>query len=166
MTLQDLLYIQLHGEENLIKEAVKKDVASYINEEFNFFVGTKRIERILEGFDENLPYIAGLRKATEFIKVYENKILKEEALSKNGAKILLHDAFNGILESINNLEKSVITYNRSNKKELAKIYATILFEAQLLGDKYGVDVDDLIFKNDEMKNLVVEDFNLIVSEVL
>jgi hypothetical protein len=166
MTLQELLYIQLHGEKNLTEGAVKKDVASCIDEEFNFFTGTKRAERILEGLDESLPYVAGLRKAVEFMKVYENKTLKEENLSKNGAKILLHDAFKGIFESIHNLEKSTISYNRANKKELAKVYSTLLFEAQLLGEKYDVDVDDLKFKNEEMKNLVVEDFNLIASEVL
>lgn len=166
MTLQELLYIQLHGEKNLIEEAVKKDVASCINEEFNFFTGTKRAEHILEGLDQNLPYIAGLRKAIEFLKVYESKTLKEETLSKNGAKILLHDTFRGLLESINSLEKSTIVFNRANKKELAKVYSTLLFEAQTLGEKYDVDVEDLVFKNEEMKNLVIEDFNLIVSEVL
>ena len=166
MTLQELLYIQLHGEKNLAEESVKKDVASCIDEEFNFFTGTKRAEHILEGLEQTLPYITGLRKAIEFLKVYESKTLKEETLSKNGAKILLHDTFRGLLESINSLEKSTIVFNRANKKELAKVYSTLLFEAQVLGEKYGIDVDDLIFKNEEMKNLVIEDFNLIVSEVL
>ena len=166
MTLKDLLHIQLHGEENLNEEAVKKQVASFIDEEFDLFLGTKRAEHILEGFEESLPYMSGLRKAINFLKVSENKMLKEEIISKNGAKILLHDAMNGIYESIHNLEKSVVVYNRSNKKELAKVYSTLMFEAQMFGDEYGVEVKDFKFKNEEMTELVTQDFKRIAAEVL
>lgn len=165
MTLQDLLHIQLYGEENLREQEAQKEVASCIDEEYDFFVGTKRAESVLESIDKELPYVSGINKAIMFFKVNENRVLKEEKMTQNGVRILLHDALKGLEESVHILESNRHGYNTADKRELAKIYASLLFEAQLIGDEYNITVDDLMFKNDEMRQFVAEDFRYIAREV-
>jgi len=165
MTLQELLHIQLHGEENLREQKAQEEVALYIDEEYNFFVGTKRAENVLSAIDRELPYVPGIKKAIDFLKVNESKVLKEDTLTTNGARILLHDALRGLEESVHILESNKHGYNSADKRELAKIYASLLFEAQIMGERHGIEVDDLDFKNDEMKQFVAEDFKYIAKEI-
>lgn len=165
MTLQELLHIQLHGEDNLREQKAQREVATCIDEEYDFFIGTKRAEEVLKTIDNKLPYVPGIKKAINFLKVSESKTLKEETMTDNGARILLHDALRGLEESVHILESNKHGYNSADKRDLAKIYASLLFSAQTLGDKHSIHVEDLKFKNDEMTEFVAEDFKYIAREV-
>lgn len=166
MTIKDLLYRELHGEENLKAKAIKKEVSSCVNEDFDFFVGTKRVSTLLEGVSESLPYMAGINRAISFLKVYESKVLKEQKITPLTASILLHDIMTGLNESVNTLEKSVLSYKNADKEKLSKIYSTILFEAQQMGEKYGVSVEDLRVENTELRDSIERDFFAIGEEIL
>lgn len=165
MTLKDLLYRELHGEDNLKEQAAKREASLCMDEEFNFFVGTKRVETLLEGIGKNEPYLSGINKAVGFLKVRENKVLNEEKMTKSGAKIIIHDIMTGLKESVHSLESSVRSYSRANKEQLAKIYSTLLFETQQFGEEFGIDVGDLAIENKELKNLIEKDFMSIAEEI-
>lgn len=165
MTIKELLYREMHGEKNLRIQEVKKEVETCIDEDFDFFLGTKRVSNILEGVNTDLPYMNGINKAVGFLKVYEDRILSERKVTPLTAKLLLHDIMMGLNESINTLENSVLFYNRADKEKLAKVYSTILFEAQKIGLDNKVEVDDLRVKNKELQDLIEEDFFTISEEV-
>ena len=156
----------MNGIEDLKKKEVKEEVEMSLDEDFDFFVGTKRATTLLEDFPEESSYIAGINKAIGFLKVYERRILNEEKITGFTAKILLHDILMGLNESVNALESSVLTYKRADKEKLAKIYSTLLFEAQMIGETHKVRVDDLRVKNEELQNLIEKDFFILTEEVL
>jgi len=166
MTIRELLYKELHGESVLKATEVREEVSLCVDKDFDFFVGTERVKPLMEGMDQNLPYVPGLNKAIGFLKVYENKILKEEKVTERTAKILLHDIMIGLNESIKALESGVLTYKKADKEKLAKIYSTLLFEAQSIGHLYDVEVNDLRIKNYDLKELIEEDFFTMSEEVL
>lgn len=166
MTLKDLLYRELHGEENLKEQEAKREASLCINEEFDFFVGTKRVETLMEGISKSESYLSGINKAIGFLKVRESKVLNEEKLTASGAKILIHDIMTGLKESVHSLESSVRNYSRANKDKLAKIYSTLLFETQQFGEEFGIEVGNLEVKNKELKNLIEKDFLTIAEEIL
>lgn len=166
MTIRDLLYKEMHGADNLRKQEVRKEALSCMNEDLDFFVGTQRATTLMEGISDSLPYMEGVNKAINFLKVYENKVLKEEKITGLTAKILLHDIMIGLNESVKSLEKSIVGYNNADKETMAKIYSTLLFEAQHIGDTYGVKVNDLRVKNTELQEMIENDFFTLSEEVL
>lgn len=166
MTIKELLYRELNGAENLKIKEVKEEVLSCMNEDFDFFVGTQRVEELLEDVSPEVPYYSGINRAINFLKVYENKTLKEEKITGLTAKILLHDIMMGLNESINALESSILYYKKADKENMAKIYSTLLFEAQHIGDTHKVKVDDLRVKNKELQDLIEKDFFILSEEIL
>lgn len=166
MTINEILQEQLYGKQIIEEKEAKQEVAQYINETYNFFLGSERVKKLLESLDASLPYVAGIKKSVDYIVMMESKVLNEEHITNHMAEIILHDSTRYLLESLKTLEESVSLFKKADLETLSKVYATILFEQQMLGEEHGIFVKNLPVKNAELNSLIEKQFMYIVKEVL
>lgn len=162
-TIREILDIEKNGR-NTIKEQRELDaILECVDDLTGVFVGSKRIESVIN--EMNGSYVEPLKKAMNTLKVYENKMLNEEAFSKAAARILTYDVHKYLKESYDALLSNKRAFREMDKSGISIALSTALFELNQICEEYDIVLPDFV-KDEVLRETVSDDMAKIVNEVL
>lgn len=162
-TIREILDIQTNGRNTIKEDKNINSIVECIDEYTGLFMGTKRMENLLEGISGS--FVAPFKKAMNTLKVYENRVLDEETFSKPAARILVYDVNRYLKESYDALTAKKREFREMDKEVISKLYSTALFELATICKKNDIILEDII-DDEEFKEAVSNDMAIIVNEVL
>lgn len=162
-TIREIFDIEKNGR-NTIKEQKELDaILECVDDLTGVFVGSKRINSVINEMKGS--YVEPLKKAMNTLKVYENKSLNEEVMSKAAARILSYDIEKYLKESYDALTANKRAFREMDKSGVSLVFSTALFELYQLCQEHDILVEDFI--TDEcLREMVSDDMAKIVNEVL
>ena len=162
-TIREILDIEKNGR-NTIKEQKELDaILECVDDLTGIFVGSKRIESIINELDG--AYVAPLKKAMNALKIYENKCLNEETMTKAAARILAYDIHKYLKESYDALLANKRAFREMDKSVVSKAFSTALFELNQLCQEHDIILEDFI-DNEVLFETISDDMAILVNEVL
>ena len=162
-TIREILDIERNGR-NTIKEQKELDaILECVDDLTGVFVGSKRIESIIN--EMKGTSVEPMKKAMNTLKVYENRMLNEEAFTKAAARILVYDVHRYLKESYDALLSNKRAFREMDKTEISKAFSTALFELNQICEEYDIILSDFI-DNEVLRETISDDMAKIVNEVL
>lgn len=162
-TIREILDIEKNGRNTIKEQKELNEIVECIDDLTGFFVGSKRVNRMLNEMSGN--FVEYLKKAMNTLKVYENKALNEEDMSSSAARILAYDIHKYLVESYKELTSQKRAFKEMNKENVSKVYSTMLFELEALCNKYDIILEDFI-KDEQLVESISDDMAKIINEVL
>jgi predicted Zn-dependent protease with MMP-like domain len=162
-TIREILDIEKNGR-NTIKEQKELDeILECVDDLTGVFVGSKRINSVINEMSGS--FVEPMKKAMNALKVYENKALNEETMTKAAARILAYDISKYLKESYDALTANKRAFREMDKSGVSLAFSTALFELYQLCEEHDILVED--FVNDEcLREMVSDDMAKIMNEVL
>ena len=162
-TIREVLDIEKNGR-NTIKENKELDaILECIDDLTGVFVGSKRIENTLNELDGS--YVAPLKKAMNALKVYENRCLNEETMTKAATRILVYDVHKYLKESYDALLANKRAFREMDKSGVSKAFSTALFELYQICEDNDIYIEDFV-TNETLRETISNDMAKIMTEVL
>ena len=162
-TIREILDIEKNGR-NTIKEQKEFDaILECVDDLTGIFVGSKRIESAIN--EMNGSYVEPMKKAMNALKVYENRCLNEETMTKAAARILAYDVHKYLKESYDALMKNRRAFREMDKSAVSIAFSTALFELNQLCQEHDIILEDFI-TDEILRETVTDDMAKIVNEVL
>lgn len=162
-TIREILDIEKNGR-NTIKEQKELDaILECVDDLTGIFVGSKRIESAIN--EMNGSYVEPMKKAMNALKVYENRCLNEETMTKAAARILAYDVHKYLKESYDALMKNRRAFREMDKSAVSIAFSTALFELNQLCQEHDIILEDFI-TDEILRETVTDDMAKIVNEVL
>ena len=162
-TIREILDIEKNGR-NTIKEQKELDaILECVDDLTGIFIGSKRIESAIN--EMNGSYVEPMKKAMNALKVYENRCLNEETMTKAAARILAYDVHKYLKESYDALMKNRRAFREMDKSAVSIAFSTALFELNQLCQEHDIILEDFI-TDEILRETVTDDMAKIVNEVL
>ena len=162
-TIREILDIEKNGR-NTIKEQKEFDaILECVDDLTGIFVGSKRIDSAIN--EMNGSYVEPMKKAMNALKVYENRCLNEETMTKAAARILAYDVHKYLKESYDALMKNRRAFREMDKSAVSIAFSTALFELNQLCQEHDIILEDFI-TDEILRETVTDDMAKIVNEVL
>ena len=162
-TIREILDIEKNGR-NTIKEQKELDaILECVDDLTGVFVGSKRIESVINEMSGS--YVEPMKKAMNALKVYENRCLNEETMTKAAARILGYDVHKYLKESYDALLKNRRAFREMDKSAVSIAFSTALFELNQLCQEHDIILEDFV-EDEILRETVSDDMAKIVTEVL
>ena len=162
-TIREILDIQTNGRNTIKEDKNLNSIVECIDDYSGLFVGTKRMGTLLD--EAEGAWVAPMKKAMNTLKVYENRVMNEEAFSKPSARILVYDVHRYLKESYDALTAKKRAFREMDKEDVSKVYSTALFELGAICKKYDIVLEDIV-DDEEFRETISDDMAIIASEVL
>lgn len=162
-TIREILDIEKNGRNTIKEQKELNEILECIDDLTGIFVGSKRIASAIN--EMSGPYVEPMKKAMNALKVYENKCLNEETMTKAAARILAYDIHKYLKESYDALLKNKRAFKEMDKTAVSIAFSTALFELDQLCQDHDIIVEDFI-DNEVLFETVSDDMAKIVNEVL
>lgn len=144
----------------------RNDIFESTDEDLGTFLASKRIKSILSETEDDDIY-SGIKKASIFLSLYEDKVLDEEAISIKRASLIVNDSMRALKESINKINNIKIKKAKTfDTAPLAKMISSVMFEVQTIGEEFSLEVTDAKIEDKDLERKVKQDFMLIANSVL
>ena len=162
-TIREILDIEKNGRNTIKENKELNAILECVDDLTGVFVGSKRIEAVLNELDGS--YVGPLKRAMNTLKVYENKMLNEEVMSKAATRILVYDVHKYLKESYDALLSNKRAFKEMDKSGVSKAFSTALFELHQICEDNDIYVEDFV-ENEVLKETISDDMAKIVNEVL
>lgn len=162
-TIREILDIEKNGKNTIKEEQELDEILECVDDLTGFFIGSKRIENTIK--EMNGSYVEPLKRAMNTLKVYENKMLNEESMSKAALRILVYDVQKYLKESYDALLANKRAFREMDKSGVSKAFSTALFELNQICEENDIYLEDFI--NEEvLRESISDDLAKIMNEVL
>jgi len=157
MLLNELLEEVKYGEEYVASKNTIQEIKDLINEDFQLYSVSKRVNNLLKECDMGKEYAKNLARASRNYSDFEDRILS----LKESTTIYKRLKANSIIEDINlaitNLEKNPKVLRESNITNLGKIIATLKYAVSVLeeGTKTIRDTNSIL------SSIILEESNML-----
>ena len=162
-TIREVLDIEKNGRNTIKEQRELDEILECVDDLTGFFVGSKRIESAINEMSGS--YVEPMKKAMNALKVYENRCLNEEIMSKAAARILAYDIHKYLKESYDALLRNKRAFREMDKSAVSKAFSTAFFELNQLCEENNIYVEDFV-DNEILLETISDDMALIVNEVL
>lgn len=162
-TIREILDIEKNGRNTIKEQRELDEILECVDDLTGIFVGSKRIESAINEMSGS--YVEPMKKAMNALKVYENKCLNEEDMTKAAARILAYDIHKYLKEGYDALLKNKRAFREMDKTAVSKAFSTALFELNQLCQDHDIILEDFI-DNEVLFETVSDDMAKIVTEVL
>ena len=162
-TIREVLDIEKNGRNTIKEQRELNEILECVDDLTGFFVGSKRIESAINEMSGS--FVEPLKKAMNALKVYENKCLNEETMTKAAARILAYDIHKYLKESYDALLKNKRAFREMDKSAVSKAFSTALFELNQLCSENDIIVEDFV-DNEILVETISDDMAILVNEVL
>ena len=162
-TIREILDIEKNGKNTIKEERELDEILECVDDLTGFFVGSKRIENTIN--EMSGLYVEPMKRAMNTLKVYENKMLNEESMSKAAARILAYDVHKYLKESYDALLSNKRAFREMDKSGVSKAFSTALFELNQLCEENDIFLEDFV-EEEVLRESISDDLAKIMNEVL
>ena len=162
-TIREILDIEKNGRNTIKEQRELDEILECVDDLTGVFVGSKRIESAINGMEG--AYVGPMKKAMNALKVYENRCLNEETMTKAATRILVYDVHKYLKESYDALLANKRAFREMDKSGVSKAFSTALFELYQICEDNDIYIEDFV-TNETLRETISNDMAKIMTEVL
>ncbi|MFW6281344.1 MAG: hypothetical protein ACOC1O_00940 [bacterium] len=138
MTLNNLLEEIQYGKDFVEETTSVNEISSLIDEDYNLFLVSKRVENLLTECDLTKPFIKKLGRAARNYRDFEDKILEGNRVSSVYSRMKMDSIVEDINSVIETFENDKKLLRETNKENIGKTIATLKYGLSVLSETAGI----------------------------